>query len=397
MPSRTRRPLIPPSCLLLAVLAGSLACDGRRLGEAGPNVAVAAETAAPRVRSPHDTGFAGLVAHLSEPGGYFDTDNLVSNESSYLHVVDALQRRGVRGGAYVGVGPDQNFSYIAAVRPRIAFLIDIRRDNLLQHLLYKALFEEARNRAEYLFLLTGRAVPADIHGYTDRPLAEILAAVSAVPADSAAAAGARAAVRARVEGYGVPLDERDLATIRQIHAAFMAEGLELRFTSYGRPPRSYYPTFRQLLEERDRAGAQQSYLASEDRFRVVQALHRADRIVPVVGDLAGDHALAAIGREIAARGLTLSALYASNVEYYLMREGTFDHFAATVAALPRDRRSVLIRSCFGYACGDLHPHAVRGYHSVQLLQSLDDFAELQGDGELRTYHDVVWQRLLPPT
>ena len=54
--------------------------------------------------------FAARVAQLSEPGGYFDTDNLISNERSYLHVVPALRAAGLAGGAYIGVGPDQNFS-----------------------------------------------------------------------------------------------------------------------------------------------------------------------------------------------------------------------------------------------------------------------------------------------
>ena len=93
---------------------------------------------------------------------------------------------------------------------------------------------------------------------------------------------------------------------------------------------------------------------------------------------------------------TVTAFYTSNVEYYLMRERTFDRFARTAAALPRDERSVLVRSCFGYACGPGHPHAAPGYYSVQLLQSLDDFAALAKAGELRGYHDLVSQRLLPP-
>src|SRR5499427_9776429 len=105
--------------------------------------------------------FAQTIARLSEPNGYFDTDNLISNESSYLQVVPELAQRGVHGGAYVGVGPDQNFSYIAATRPSIAFIIDIRRDNELLHLLFKALFKESRTRADYVSLLVGRTPPAD--------------------------------------------------------------------------------------------------------------------------------------------------------------------------------------------------------------------------------------------
>src|SRR5262249_34786083 len=75
--------------------------------------------------------FAADVVRLSEAGGDFDTDNLVSNERSYLDVIPALRQAGVSGGAYVGVGPDQNFSYIANVRPEVAFILDVRRDNLL--------------------------------------------------------------------------------------------------------------------------------------------------------------------------------------------------------------------------------------------------------------------------
>ena len=117
---------------LLFVLLLVGACDGplpdlsngSGLASAAPLDAQALELARA------DTTFAALVERLSESGGYFDTDNLISNESSYLHVMGALREIGVRGGAYIGVGPDQNFSYIARIRPSIAFIIDIRRDNL---------------------------------------------------------------------------------------------------------------------------------------------------------------------------------------------------------------------------------------------------------------------------
>ena len=58
-----------------------------------------------------------------------------------------LRERGISGGVYIGVGPDQNFSYIAHVRPSVAVIVDIRRDNLLLHLLFKALFESAPSRS----------------------------------------------------------------------------------------------------------------------------------------------------------------------------------------------------------------------------------------------------------
>src|SRR2546428_9552655 len=107
-------------------------------------VGAGAPAVASRTQSP--SPFAAQIASLSEPAGYFDTDNLISNERSYLQVLQDLRRRNVRGGAYVGVGPDQNFTYIAEIRPTIAFIVDVRRDNLLLHLLFKALFELSRTR-----------------------------------------------------------------------------------------------------------------------------------------------------------------------------------------------------------------------------------------------------------
>ena len=154
-----------------------------------------AAVAAPSTAALTAREFARLVGDLSEPGGHFDTDNLISNERGYLHVMGALDRLGVRGGAYVGVGPDQNFSYIARIRPTIAFVIDIRRDNLLQQLLFKALFARARNRVEYLALLTGRPVPADVEAWRDRSLEAIVAYLDSTGATPASEAAARELAR----------------------------------------------------------------------------------------------------------------------------------------------------------------------------------------------------------
>jgi len=281
-----------------------------------------------------DSAFAALVARVSEPGGYFDSDNLISNESSYLHVLGTMRRLGVAGGTYVGVGPDPNFSYIAQIRPKIAFIIDIRRDNLLQHLLFKALFEMARNRAEYLALLTGRAVPNDIAKWNRRSIADVVEFVEKSSPDPDQFETTRAMVRAKVKKYGVPVTPAEMETIGRIHQAFFDSGLELRFTSLGRAPRPYYPTLKTLLLEKDLSGKQQTYLASEDDFQFLKMLESRNLVIPVVGNLAGNHALREIGKVTAERGDKVSALYVSNVEFYLMREGTFDAFAATMAETP---------------------------------------------------------------
>src|SRR5437867_8353512 len=100
--------------------------------------------------------FSRLIQYFSEEDGYFHSDNFTSNETSYLHVVGMLREMHASGGAYLGVGPEQNFTYIAKVRPRIAFLVDIRRQAIIQHLLYKALFHISASRAEFLSGLLSR-------------------------------------------------------------------------------------------------------------------------------------------------------------------------------------------------------------------------------------------------
>jgi len=248
------------------------------------------------------------------------------------------------------------------------------------HLMFKALFERSASRLEYLCRWTGRPVPADVDRWRDRPIEEILARLDSIPADSDFAAAEADSIAATVARYGVPLSREDLETIRRFHGEFARWGLELRFTSTGRQPRYYYPTLRQLILERDLEGHEAGYLASASGWQVVRALHAANRIIPVVGDLAGVAAFPAVSREIVARGEQVAALYVSNVENYIWRDGTFGRFAATAAHLPRNERSVIIRSFFGGGFVRRHPLNQPMHLSTQLVQTLDDFAAREARG-----------------
>ena len=342
-----------------------------------------------------DSAFGALVATLSEPGGYFDSDNLVSNELSYQHVLGAIRRLKVSGGAYIGVGPDQNYTYIAKVRPKIAYMIDLRRDNLLQHLLYKSLFELSRNRVEYLGLLLGRPVPRDAAGWNGRSVEQIVAWYDATPPRRELFDSVRALVAERTAKYGIPINDQDRETLARIHGRFADAGLDLQYESLNRPSRRNYPTFRDLLLERDLEGARGNYFASEDDFQFVKSLHARNLIVPVVGNLAGGHALRAIGRDIAARNERVSVLYVSNVEFYLMREGSFEAFAENARTLPRNERSVIIRSYFNGPYSYGHPQWVPGYFSTQILQTLDSFATEYTRGGYSDYLALVTRHFLP--
>lgn len=320
-----------------------------------------------QTRSP----LAALIERLSEAPGYFDSDNLVSNETSYLHVLGALRREGLKGGVYLGVGPEQGYSYIAELEPALALMVDVRRDNLLLHLLFKAMFEEADTRVEYLALLYGRPAPEAPARFATLPLDAVLLHIDAVRSDPGHHARNHERLMRRVAGYGVPLSDEDRSTLRRFHDEFAEMGLGLRYRSRGRPMRMSYPSARDLYLATDLEGGQGSYLATEERWRRVQALHRADRIVPVVGDLAGPRAIRAIAEYLRELNLTVSLYYLSNVEFYLFRSETFGAFVENVRALPAGPGSMLVRSVFNR--GYMHPGWVPGHLSVQLMQRWPDF------------------------
>jgi hypothetical protein len=339
-----------------------------------------------------DSTFARLVASLSEPSGYFDTDNLISNEDSYLHVAGTLRRLSTAGGAYIGVGPDQNFSYIAAARPSIAFIVDIRRDNLLHHVLLKSLFALSRNRLEYLCLLFGRQAPADTAGWASRDIATLLAFIDTARPSAEVVARTKSRVLDHVRRSPIPLSATDVATIARFHDAFITQGPALRFNSLGRPPQAYYPDYRRLLTETDLTGRQANFLAHENDFQFVRQLQGRNLVVPVVGDLGGDKAFPAVATWLRANRESVSALYTSNVEQYLFRNGSFAAFAATVAGMPRTDRSVILRSYFQGG----HPHQVAGYHATQVAQFMNTFAAVVAGGGFLSYRDVVTRDLIRP-
>src|SRR6266568_7693477 len=109
-----------------------------------------------------DEAFWKVVTDFSEPGGRFVSDNFVSNELATQYVLSDLTQDRKASGAYLGVGPEQNFTYIVALKPKIAFIIDIRRQNMIEHLMYKALIELSADRAEFLSRLFSRKRPEGI-------------------------------------------------------------------------------------------------------------------------------------------------------------------------------------------------------------------------------------------
>lgn len=334
--------------------------------------------------------FAALVERLSELGGDFGGDNLISNEQSYLHVMSALEEGGVSGGAYLGVGPDQNFSYIAQVKPAIAYIVDIRRDNLLLLLLFKAIFAEAPTRVGYVSLLTGRPLPERAETWKDATIDAIIAYIDKTPVlPETEQERLRKRLETVIAGFKVPVTSDEFSTIDSARRQFVAEGLSLVFQARGQPRRSYYPTLRTLLRETDRKGRQLSFLATEEGYQFVRSLQARDGIVPVVGDVSGPKAMRAIAADMNARQLQLSAFYISNVEYYLFRGRTFGSYAENVKQLPGGERSMVIRSVFPSGGVGRPAQSVPGYYSSSIVQSFPKMIQDIEVGKYRSYLDLI--------
>src|SRR5205085_2412173 len=101
-----RQPRLTASRVRVAVLTGLLFI---------PSLAVAQQRVAPP-KALTDAEFWSFFTTMSESGGSFASENFVSNETSFQEVIPSLQRTLTRDGVYLGVGPEQNFTYIANIR-----------------------------------------------------------------------------------------------------------------------------------------------------------------------------------------------------------------------------------------------------------------------------------------
>ncbi len=342
--------------------------------------------------------FARIMTAFSEKPGHFPGDNFVTNETSYLHVVPTVIELGKRGGVYIGVGTEQNFSYIAASRPDIAFIVDIRRENLLQHLLYKALFALARDRTSFLALLFSRQHREGETAVTGRP--ERTAAITGVleyietstTADSLAFETNWERLRREVRRYGI--EERDdLDKMRYIYRSFYEKQLSIRYAETRLGNGLSYPSFRDLMTGTTVEGEFASFLSSEDAFGYVKNLHFRNLVIPVVGNFAGNKALRAIGAYAEAHGTRISVFYVSNVEYFLINHFyyVFKWYVANIDALPIDDHSLMIRSYLGV---ESHPKRVGRHLSTSTAHHIRTFLESFRRGAY-TRSKPVWWRFWP--
>lgn len=331
-----------------------------------------------------DAEFWRLVTDFSEAGGVFP-QQYMSNEDSAQFVIPALKQTARQGGVYIGVGLEQNFTYIAALQPKIAFVIDIRRDNMIEHLVYKALFEISTDRADFISRLFSRKRPAGLNAISS--IKAIFDAYQSAEADPVLyEATLKAVINQLVAEHKFPLNDADRAAVSRILNAFRVSSPA---TLRGQGDNTN-PTYSQLMTATDLSGRNRGFLGSEESFKSLQDFEKRNGLIPLVGDFAGDKAIVSVGRYLKERNSVADVFYLSNVERYLFDQGeNAKRFYTNVATLPLGPSSTFIRSVtsdISVRLGIPIPEASTKWRSF--LSPIRDNLKAFESGGMKTYTDI---------
>jgi hypothetical protein len=296
-----------------------------------------------------DAEFARLFTEFSEPSGDYPYQNFMTNEETIQDVMPVLTKVAKPGGVYLGVAPEQNFTYIAGLKPKMAFIFDIRRQNAILHLMYKALFEMSPTRGDFVSNLFSVKTPNKAP-VTANAVA-VFETINDKKGDREFYRQNLASLQSILARHRVPLSAEDLKKIEFVYDVFFRAGpkIDYKFESSFPPNMAPAPNYAEAMTDTDANRKQWSFLATEDNYRVVRDLHLKNLIIPVVGDFAGPTALRKVADYLKQHNATVSAFYLSNVEIYL--EGTnyggsmekLQSFYQNAAALPLDASSFFIR------------------------------------------------------
>ena len=305
-----------------------------------------------------DDQFWRLSKESSEDDGFFRSDNLLSNETTYQWILPQLVGTARPGRVYMGVGPEQNFTYMIALRPTMAFIVDIRHGNLDVHLLYKALFELSKDRADFVSRLFSRKRPDGLTAQSS--IAEIFAAVDKAESTPTIYDDNLKAIEDRLTNvHHFPLSPGDHEGITWALSNYARVGPAISYnsslsnaaapaivgaTAFGARFGNQFVTYESLMLSDDGRDGKRSFLASEENFQFLKDLEERNKVIPVVGDFGGTKAIRAVGAYLKSINATVSAFYLSNVEQFLVPGGTYVNFCRSVSMLPIDEASTFIRS-----------------------------------------------------
>jgi hypothetical protein len=351
-----------------------------------------------------DKEFWRFVTEFSEPNGPYPYENYVGNEVMLQRVIPAAKKEIKPGGVYIGVGPEQNFTYAAAVEAKMAFVVDIRRQNMLELMLYKALFEMTNNRPDFVSQLFSRKRPPGLDSKTNAT--DLFGAYRAVVPDQKYQLDTIKTVEDILTKHGFTMSPEDVRTIERVHAVFLRAGpsIDYTFGSTQLPPSPAigFPSFERMMIATDgdcgspclksyasppAPGRSWSFLATEENFQYVRSMQLKNLFVPLVGDFAGPGTIRKIGQYLKDHGASVSVFYASNVEYYLDQKQQ-QVFYANVLALPTEPSSVILRFISG--TGSVMPWWNSSIGNTSVVSRVADIQRATTtDGRLPSYLDLL--------
>jgi hypothetical protein len=372
----TRRSVLRTALFFAAVVTLALTCFAQTTASTLPSEI-------------SDKDFWRMIVDMSEPGGTYPYENFVSNELEYQDVLAALRATTKPGGVYIGVGPEQNFTYAAVLQSKLAFVIDIRRQNMVELLLYKALFDMSPNRADFVSNLFSRVRPAGLD--TRTTAAALFAAYENAKVDSALQAKNLAAIKAYMTKHGYELTSEDVSNIEKIDDVFSRGGPSINYYFASAAPAGLGPsrgaTYTRLMNTTDPTGRNLSFLASEESYLYVREMQRKNLIVPLVGDFAGPSVIRNVGRYLTDHKATVGAFYISNVETYLS-DPQKQTFYENVTALPVDSSSMFIRHILGNPARGLTWWR-QGMSNVSTIAPMSEFITQIKSGRHPTFQEIV--------
>ncbi len=253
---------------------------------------------------------------LAPPSTDYGLDCFVSSEVGYNEVLSrCMPASPSPRGAYLGVGPDQNYTYIGALRPQLAVILDARLDNLLEHLIFKLAFAEAGNPLDYLCLVLGRRRP--VAGLAK--IGSVVAQLKDQSMDEVQAATFLAHVLATFRARWTA-DEVLLKRVERLLRELVRRQLQVTSVSEKCLANlDKIPDFEEVITATTPEGFNFHYLTHPDRFGYVKAMHAQNKIIPLLGNVASPGGIASVRRIVEAAGLKLTAVYLSNLEEFLLQ------------------------------------------------------------------------------
>ena len=234
-----------------------------------------------------------------------------------------------RGGVYIGVATDQNYTMAAAMRAELLVLMDYDMEVVNVHRIYHALIKASPTPLDLRGLFQQKNAPKAV---------EILGTAGTTPADSAHLVQIYNRYRERMATY-------------LYHVANVRVGQR-------------HPT----------------WLGDPEIYNYVRALVQGGRVIARQGDLNGGTTLKSIGDTARALKLNVHAIYTSNAEGFFKYTPAFRE---NLKSLPIDEKSVMIRTykrSFPSAIGD-------SWHYN--LHQISDFSSRLDDPKYIDVHRIM--------